>query len=120
MEKDVDITAKEQENITKSAKALQYDWKVLQSRQKHRGRTMDMQSHKQRFSGLREDFAHEKVRKTYTAYIISEYMKRIREDGWAAVEAGLPPELREVLMKACESDVDVLFHHRPLMLFLYI
>ncbi len=126
MEKDVDITAKEQENITKSAKALQYDWKVLQSRQKHRGRkrqaektgrnietalfllkrdgrAMDMQSHKQRFSGLREDFAHEKVRKTYTAYIISEYMKRIREDGWAAVEAGLPPELREVLMKACES-----------------
>lgn len=126
MEKDVDITAKEQEDITKSAKALQYDWKVLQSRQKHRGRkrqaektgrnietalfllkrdgrAMDMQSHKQRFSGLREDFAHEKVRKTYTAYIISEYMKRIREDGWAAVEAGLPPELREVLMKACES-----------------
>lgn len=126
MEKDVDITAKEQENITKSAKALQHDWKVLQSRQKHRGRkrqaektgrnietalfllkrdgrAMDLQSHKQRFSGLREDFAHEKVRKTYTAYIISEYMKRIREDGWAAVEAGLPPELREVLMKACES-----------------
>lgn len=126
MEKDVDITAKEQEDITKSAKALQYDWKVLQSRQKHRGRkrqaektgrnietalfllkrdgrAMDLQSHKQRFSGLREDFAHEKVRKTYTAYIISEYMKRIREDGWAAVEAGLPPELREVLMKACES-----------------
>ena len=126
MEKDIDITAKEQEDITKSAKALQYDWKVLQSRQKHRGRkrqaektgrnietalfllkrdgrAMDMQSHKQRFSGLREDFAHEKVRKTYTAYIISEYMKRIREDGWAAVEAGLPPELREVLMKACES-----------------
>ena len=126
MEKDVDITAKEQEDITKSAKALQYDWKVLQSRQKHRGRkrqaektgrnietalfllkrdgrAMDLQSHKQRFSSLREDFAHEKVRKTYTAYIISEYMKRIREDGWAAVEAGLPPELREVLMKACES-----------------
>ena len=126
MEKDVDITAKEQEDITKSAKALQHDWKVLQSRQKHRGRkrqaektgrnietalfllkrdgrAMDLQSHKQRFSGLREDFAHEKVRKTYTAYIISEYMKRIREDGWAAVEAGLPPELREVLMKACES-----------------
>lgn len=126
MEKNADITAKEQEDITKSAKALQHDWKVLQSRQKHRGRkrqaektgrnietalfllkrdgrAMDMQSHKQRFSGLREDFAHEKVRKTYTAYIISEYMKRIREDGWAAVEAGLPPELREVLLKACES-----------------
>lgn len=117
----------ERENVRISAQKRHRDWKLLQARQMHRGRKRqaektgrdistalfllkregraptDPRSHKRRVENLRADYARERARKTYTAYIISEYMKRIREDGWAAVEAGLPVELREVLLKACES-----------------
>lgn len=46
----------------------------------------------------------EKAKEEYARSRIAEFLRKIREQGWDAVEGEIPPELREAVLKACQKE----------------
>lgn len=132
-DKEPKISAEQARKIKVSeqiASVLKRDWEELQDRQAKNGkkirpgqhiRTVSLTKNRRGETAVKVGMANggrlvdgmgvnaaESFRKkegeNAARFKIEEFLRKIRENGWAAVEGEIPPELKEAVLKACRKE----------------